>query len=71
MTDTHAFRASARSILATDAARARDHARAIAPRARFQFYGLAAIGVTALFLVVVLTDIVIKGYPAFTQHTCC
>ena len=35
---------------------------------RFRFYGLAAIGVTAMFLVVVLTDIVIKGLPAFTQH---
>jgi phosphate transport system permease protein len=29
---------------------------------------LAAIGVTALFVAVVLTDIVIKGLPAFTQH---
>ena len=36
--------------------------------ARFKMYGVLAIGLTALFLVVVLTDIVIKGLPAFTQH---
>jgi phosphate transport system permease protein len=57
-----------RSIdVATDAARARIKARYRA-ESRFRFYGLAAIGITALFLVVVLTDIVIKGYPAFTQN---
>jgi phosphate transport system permease protein len=57
-----------RSIdLGTDAARARIKARYRA-ESRFRFYGLAAIGITALFLVVVLTDIVIKGYPAFTQN---
>jgi phosphate transport system permease protein len=57
-----------RSIdVGTDAARARIKARYRAER-RFRFYGLAAIGVTALFLMVVLTDIVIKGYPAFTQN---
>jgi phosphate transport system permease protein len=57
-----------RSIdLGTDAARARVKARYRA-ESRFRFYGLAAIGITALFLVVVLADIVIKGYPAFTQN---
>lgn len=57
-----------RSIdLGTDAARARVKVRYRA-ESRFRFYGLAAIGITALFLVVVLTDIVIKGYPAFTQN---
>ena len=35
---------------------------------RFRFYGIAAIAVTAIFLVIVLTDIFIKGLPAFTQH---
>ena len=53
--------------VATDAARARIRARYRAER-RFRFYGVAAIGVTAIFLVVVLTDIFIKGLPAFTQH---
>lgn len=52
---------------ATDAAKARVKARYRA-EARFRFYGLAAIGITAIFLVVVLTDIVMKGYPAFTQN---
>lgn len=57
-----------RSIdLGTDAARARVKARYRA-ESRFRFYGLAAIGITAIFLVVVLSDIVIKGYPAFTQN---
>jgi len=53
--------------LQTDAARARIRARYRA-EARFRLYGLAAIAVTTLFLVVVLSDIVIKGLPAFTQH---
>lgn len=57
-----------RSIdLGTDAARARVKAR-YRSEARFRFYGLAAIGITAIFLVVVLADIVLKGYPAFTQN---
>jgi phosphate transport system permease protein len=53
--------------VATDAARARVRARYRAER-RFRFYGIAAIGVTAIFLVVVLADILVKGLPAFTQH---
>ncbi len=56
--------------VATDAARARVRARYRA-EARFQFYGLAAIGLTAVFLVVVLADIVIRGFPAFWQHSSC
>jgi len=51
----------------SDAARARIRRRYRA-ETRFRFYGVAAIGVTALFVAVVLTDIVIKGLPAFTQH---
>lgn len=54
--------------LGTDAARARVKARYRA-EARFRFYGLAAIGLTAVFLTVVLADIVLKGYPAFTQNS--
>lgn len=53
--------------LASDAARARVRARYRA-EARFRLYGLFAIGITAVFLIVVLTDIVVKGLPAFTQH---
>jgi phosphate transport system permease protein len=48
------------------AAQARLRARYRA-EARFRLYGLAAIALTALFLVAVLADIVWKGYPAFTQ----
>jgi phosphate transport system permease protein len=53
--------------LTTDAARARVRARYRAER-RFKAYGLAAIGMTAVFLVVVLADILIRGLPAFTQY---
>jgi phosphate transport system permease protein len=53
--------------LTSDVAKARVRARYRA-EARFKFYGVAAIGLTALFLVVVLTDIVVRGYPAFWQN---
>jgi len=53
--------------LGTEAAKARVKARYRA-ESRFRFYGLAAIGITAIFLVVVLTDIIVKGLPAFTQN---
>ena len=66
MTDTTSQ--AARSIdFESDAARARIKARYRAER-RFRFYGLAAIGITTLFLIVVLSDIVAKGLPAFTQY---
>lgn len=52
---------------ASDDAKARIRARYRA-EARFRFYGLFAIGLTALFLLVVLADILIRGLPAFTQH---
>ncbi len=59
---------SVRSLdLASDAAKARVRARYRA-EARFKFYGLAAIGLTAVFLVIVLADIVVRGLPAFWQH---
>ncbi|MGE3146075.1 MAG: DUF3333 domain-containing protein, partial [Pseudorhodoplanes sp.] len=51
----------------SEAARARVRSRYRA-EARFKAYGLIAIGITALFLAVVLTDIVSKSIPAFTQH---
>jgi phosphate transport system permease protein len=35
---------------------------------RFRAYGIASIIVTAIFLVLVMADIVSKGYPAFTEH---
>lgn len=54
--------------LVSDAARARVRARYRA-ETRFRLYGLTAIGLTALFVVVVLADIFIKGLPAFTQYS--
>jgi len=35
---------------------------------RFKFYGIAAIAVTAVFLVLLFADILVKGLPAFTEH---
>ena len=52
----------------SDTARARVRARYRA-ETRFKFYGLAAIALAAVFLVIVLADILIKGLPAFTQHS--
>lgn len=51
----------------SDAAHARIRRRYRA-EARFKFYGISAIVITALFVAAVLTDIVSKGLPAFTQH---
>jgi phosphate transport system permease protein len=48
------------------AARVRRRYRA---EARFKAYGIAALVVTAVFLVVLLADILMKGLPAFTQHS--
>jgi phosphate transport system permease protein len=50
-----------------DQAKARVRSRYRA-ETRFRWYGLFAVGLTAMFLLVVLTDILIRGMPAFTQH---
>ena len=60
---------SARRLdLSSDAAKARVRSR-YRSEARFRWYGICAIIVTAVFLVVLITDILIKGLPAFTQHS--
>ncbi len=43
-------------------------ARRYAAERRFKFYGAAALVVTALFLLFLVSDIVIKGFPAFFEH---
>ena len=35
---------------------------------RFKFYGIAAIAVTAVFLMLLFADVLVKGLPAFTEH---
>jgi len=35
---------------------------------RFRSYGMIALGVTALFVVVLIGDIIVRGVPAFTEH---
>lgn len=52
----------------SDAARARVRRRYRA-EARFKAYGLFALAATTLFLVVLLADILIRGLPAFWQHS--
>ncbi len=54
--------------LKSDAARARVRARYRAER-RFRYYGIAALSVTTVFLVVLLIDILVRGLPAFQQHS--
>ncbi len=43
-------------------------AKRYAAERRFRFMGAAALVVTALFLLFLLADVVIKGYPAFFEH---
>lgn len=52
----------------SDESRARVRSR-YRSETRFKFYGLAALTVTAVFLAVLLADILIRGLPAFTQHS--
>jgi phosphate transport system permease protein len=44
-------------------------ARRYAAERRFRAFGLAAIALTAVFIAVVIVDIVGKGLPAFWQHS--
>jgi phosphate transport system permease protein len=67
MTDATAHGSRAIDV-ASNEARARIKARYRA-EARFRFYGMAAIGIAAIFLVLLLTDIVTKAIPAFTIHS--
>jgi len=43
-------------------------AKRYAAERRFRIYGATALALTALFIVFLLADIVIKGLPAFTEH---
>lgn len=51
----------------TDRVRARIRARYRA-EIRFKTYGLIAIGLTTLFILLVLGDIIVRGLPAFVQY---
>lgn len=53
--------------MTSEAAQQRVRARYRA-EARFKLYGLCAIGMTAVFLAVVISDILVKGLPAFIQY---
>ncbi len=54
--------------MTSDAAKRRIRSRYRA-EARFKAYGLIALAITGLFLVVLLFDIVRNGIPAMTQHS--
>lgn len=67
MTDIAAPRnVTAGRTMQTNAAMVR---RRYAAERRFKAYGVIAIAVTAVFLVVLFADILRKGFPAFTEHT--
>ena len=67
MTDIAAPRnATASRTLHSNAALVR---RRYAAERRFKSYGVIAIAITAVFLVVLFADILRKGIPAFTEHT--
>jgi len=44
-------------------------AKRYAAERRFRFYGAAALTLTALFLAVLLIDVINKGLPAFDEHS--
>ena len=52
----------------TDAAQARVRRR-YRSEARFRAYGLIALAITTVFLVVLIAEVVRKGAPAFLQHS--
>ena len=66
MTDATISGPPVRSIDVTSADSARRLKRRYAREARFKAYGLAAILFSALFVVVLVADIVIKALPAVT-----
>jgi phosphate transport system permease protein len=70
MTDITATSAGqiARRGQPADAAAARVRRRYRA-EARFKAYGIIALLIAAVFLVILIADIVAKGLPAFTQHS--
>ena len=36
---------------------------------RFRAYGIAALAITTVFVIVLVADILVKGLPAFVQHS--
>ncbi len=66
MADSPSAKAKASQSRALDAARVRKRYRA---ESRFRWYGLAAIGFACAFLVLLLSDILLKGLPAFEANT--
>ncbi|MDX2156418.1 MAG: phosphate ABC transporter permease PstA [Hyphomicrobiaceae bacterium] len=70
MTDIAAVPSGPAFRLDTTSDRAKRRIRArYRAEARFKAYGLIALGITALFLVGLIFDIVRNGLPAFTQHS--
>jgi phosphate transport system permease protein len=66
MTDA-AFQPVAAGRAVGSASDARVRKRYAAER-RFRLYGIGAIAFAAAFIVFLVSDIVLKGYPAFTEH---
>ncbi len=68
MTDVIQSTTTRRLDVSSDAARARIRAR-YRSEARFKAYGVAALVVTAVFLVILFVDILTRGLPAFTVNS--
>jgi phosphate transport system permease protein len=58
-----------RGIDFTSEAARRHLARRHRAEARFRSHGIICLAVTAIFLLVLISDVVIKGLPAFWQHS--
>ena len=67
MTDLAAPPAPRAFDLASDEAKARVRRRH-RTEARFRLYGLAAIAFAAVMLVVLIGDVALKAWPAFTEQ---
>ena len=68
MTDA-SFPGGAAPRRVTDAAVQDRVKRRYRAEARFRWYGLLALALTTVFVLAVLVDILLKGAPAFTQHS--
>ena len=66
---TELANARSRGIDFTSDAARRHLARRHRAEARFRSSGIISLAITAIFLLVLISDIVVKGLPAFWQHS--
>ena len=66
---TELANARSRGIDVTSQAARRHLARRHRAEARFRSNGIISLAITAIFLLVLISDVVVKGLPAFWQHS--